>query len=649
MSTNLNYVRRRPQYVRENSLIYLKRNSVNGNILKNFDGLQKIELKYNYQLYYKNRLNPSEEANGIFSRDFILFLMTAFEDFEFDNYVYRLTPAFNNDGTPIPPFEKRPNLYNSDGNLLSEEVIKYSIDVRNFLTFKFSKLYLGDKTYRLNPNDSLPVLVVANGSTMIGKESNQYVFINSNDDDLTAFLPNTGITNLYIYTNCSSNIMIKEFRDYGNLIPKITLVLPNFTSITKDLNSVFVDNFELICPALLTMNDAFNYTFNQMIKNLNINAPKLREINNCFDNLFIFKLYINSPQLSVINNSIYNCEQLTDFVLTGTPQIIGDNFLSSCQLLRILRIDLSKVESIGSSFLANTTELPQFDMNLPLLKTLGGDFLEGCRWRELNLKMPVLERVGIKGSFSSFIYKFPNLRNLEMSCPRLRELNIKSFYECRRLNKLNLNFPFLEATPNKFISNLYIYSLELNINNVKSLGNSNFKNIWIYSINLNLPLLESIGDSCFKSMDRLMNFSLKAPLLKTVTNEFLYSNRSLKEINLELRSLQRLGNYCFSYNGSLKKITLLAPKLNSVQKNFMRNNPRLKIVTLDAPKLNYIGSNWFKKSKRLKKLNLKLGKVDNRKQNFLEVPDKAKNYLKEVTFVGTGLLSDSDNYSSSDF
>ena len=85
MATNRNYQRRENPFLKLSSQTAVS-------VFDTTDVLQAVEFEYGFQIYYRNQLDGSRDPKGIFSRDFILFLMTAFpEEFDVTEYIYYLT------------------------------------------------------------------------------------------------------------------------------------------------------------------------------------------------------------------------------------------------------------------------------------------------------------------------------------------------------------------------------------------------------------------------------------------------------------------------------------------------------------------------------------------------------------------------------
>ena len=200
-----------------------------------------------------------------------------------------------------------------------------------------------------------------------------------------------------------------------------------------------------------------------------------------------------------------------------------------------------------------------------------------------------VERIG-----DNFLYA--NKKLIALDLPNLKYVGDNFLLKNELLNKSDLNY---------LIGNLML-SIDKKQCDDEELTLF-IRNFLEYKGKLDLPLLETVGNNFLESNKSLTKLELHK--LKQIGNNFLRINNSLSE--LDLLNVEKIGDNFLELNKSLTKLEL--HKLKQIGNNFLRMNSN--ISKLDLPNVEQIGDNFLEKNNILTVLTLiKLKCVGN---NFL--------------------------------
>ena len=501
------------------------------------------------------------------------------------------------------------------------------------------------------------------------KEINDYIYIDTNFEFITKYIPN--LKNL----NCKISNIIRSI----DLLP-----LSNIISIGDDFLASCTKLKLIDLSPLINIKSIGNYFLYACSRLTNIDLSPLCNIT------------------SINNSFLADCKKLIHIDLSPLSNIttIGHNFLSNCSNLK--NIDLSpliNIKSVGITFLAKCSKLETINLGpLANITSINGEFLYGCTsLATINLE-PLSNVTSISMNFlarcsslttinltplsnvtsisSYFLARCSSLATINLTplsnitsissyflarCTSLTEINltplsnitsISSYFlhECTSLTEINL-------TPLSNITSISSYFLarctsltEINLtplSNVTSIS-SNFLSECTSLTTINLePLCNVVSISYGFLVDCIHLTSLDLNPLSNITiidDNFLANCSSLTSITLsQLINLNSIGDN-FLYNSHLTEIDLSTlVNLNSIGHHFMLDcNKLTKIVLPLSDNITVINANFLLKCKSLIEIDLtSIPNIKSIGDNFLHECINLTNIvlpLSNITLIGDYFL-----------
>ncbi|RKP21291.1 L domain-like protein [Rozella allomycis CSF55] len=202
------------------------------------------------------------------------------------------------------------------------------------------------------------------------------------------------------------------------------------------------------------------------IKTLNISNNWLNEIPDEIDllsNLEVFDVSFNS--ISFITENICHLNKLRELYLTSNNLSTLPKSIGACPELEILDIRVNQIADISNVFSSEKLKVLKCDYN-PIIG------VQDSNGQMLSLSFLSLH----KTSLTRFNASWNSIKELNISCSKLNELDDSVFSSLLNLEKINLNRNLLSSLPKSLGDLVYLRELSVASNKLSSLPS------WIYNL-----------------------------------------------------------------------------------------------------------------------------------------------------------------------